>query len=623
MKIVTVIPIAKGVFKENLSYFTSQDVDVGSLVSVPVKKKLVPALIISSQEIMKMKTVLRRSDFALKSLKEIISKNFLLPPFIGASKKIADYFLSNLGTTIKDFIPQIILKNKDWSSSSQISRETEKTYQENIIVQGPREERIQQYRRIVREEFVKNHSIFLCLPSTSEIENFAPELQKGIENYTVILNTNFSAKKIKESWNLTKTEKHPLLIIATKSFLSLPRPDLKVFIIEGENSSLYKLQTRSYIDIRKAVELLSSELKTKAIFGDIALRTETYYKNKSFPAHRIISQTEGELIETEPHEIISQEVREMIRESIGKKEKIILFINRRGYSPATLCKDCRKVILCQRCETPLVIHKDKKVKFICHKCLSEAEVPERCPYCQSWRLETFGLGIQKVIEEIKKISPEINVFRMDSDIVKIKKQGDEIAKKFKESNDAILIATEILFSYIKQKVDRIAVVSIDAMFTLPDFRINEKIFHLLLKLRALAKKSFFIQTKLSISRQTLMEQNLFENAIKGNTLSFYNEEIELRQRLQYPPFKMLIKITKEDKDRTRLRKDIKNMEKTLERWNPISYASFIPKIKNIYSWNLLLKLEPDTWPAKQQALRQLLFSLPPAWKINIDPESLL
>ena len=310
----------------------------------------------------------------------------------------------------------------------------------------------------------------------------------------------------------------------------------------------------------------------------------------------------------------------MVETARTKNEKVILFAGRRGYSPTTVCNDCFRTILCEKCDTPLVLHKKngktKEVEFICHKCLKKTTASERCPYCRSWRLQTLGIGTQKIAEEISKFFPEVKLFKMDSDAVKTKKQGDEIAEKFLYSPGSVLIGTEMIFSHINFPVDRVAAVSVDSLFALPDFRINEKIFNLLLRLKTLAKKTFIIQTRMA-------DQPLFDDAIRGNISGFYKKELETRKQFQYPPFKTLIKITKENKNKIALKKEIQALEEKLEKWHPLSYPAFTPKIKNIYSWHILLKIEPQKWPSEERELHQILSSLPPAWKINVDPESLL
>ncbi len=639
MKIVNVVPIAKGISQENLSYFTSKNINPGALVTVPLRKKNVPAIVSSVDEIKHLKASLKKTQFALRSVKSIKSSEFLTPEFIESCRKIAKFFISSLGAVIKDLVPQAILENSsDISNGNAIAingyRIADKRH-EITLIQGRQKDRFQHYKSIVREEFAKNNSVFFCLPTTAEIDKFSKEIQRGIEKYSIILHSKISKKKIRELWKKAVQEKHPILIVATKLFLSLPRKDIGAIILDCENSSFYKLRKRPYLDVRKVVKILSQTMKIRLIVGDSLIRTETFYREgggsgTNPPPARMLSEAEQIIIDPKQERTqaswqkpktfsaITPQLQKILREAYENNERVILFINRRGYSPTTVCNDCLRTILCDKCEAPLVLHKNSNGKsaWICHKCLSETKIPEQCPYCKSWRLETLGIGIQKAADEIIKLFPKFKLFRMDSDIIKNTKQGKEIINTFLTAPASVLIGTEILFSYLNQPVERVAIISLDALFTMPDFRINEKIFHLLLKLRFLAKKTFLIQSRLG-------EQDLFYDATRGNISGFYKREIESRKQFQYPPFKLLIKITREGKHKTQVKKEVEALEKQLEEWHPFSYPAFISKVKNIYTWHILLKIDPDTWPDKQEKLRQILSSLPLAWKINIDPESLL
>lgn len=648
MKIVNVIPISKNFIwrqaaQENLSYFTSKNIEPGALVTVPLRKKIVPAIVSSIAETKNLKASLKKTQFKLRPIRAVKSLSFLDPGFIEALKEIAEYFISPLGAVMKDFIPQAVLEGNfsEFFPTSHLSQDQKSRHHEVILIQGSQKERFQYYKSIIREEFAKNQSVFLCLPTTGEIDEFSKEIQRGIEKYSLALHSKVSRKKILKIWNRAVQEKHPLLIIATKSFLSLPRKDIGTIILEGENSSLYKLQKRPYLDVRKAIEMISKKMKKRLIIGDSLIRTETIYKRESnlvtaergiaIPPSRLLS--EAEQIITDLNEerggwqkskvlpLIGQRLKKILQEAYENNERVILFINRRGYNPTTVCNDCLNTVLCSRCDAPLVLHKSgRESAWICHHCLTETKAPEQCPHCKSWRMTTLGVGIQKITDEVAKLFPKFKLFRMDSDIIKNTRQGKEIIQQFMSIPGSILVGTEILFSYISElwdkPVERVGVISVDALFALPDFRINEKIFHLLLKLRALAKKTFLIQTR-------LQPLSLFENVIKGNISGFYKEEIENRKQFQYPPFKLLIKITREGRNKIQVKKETERLEKELKKWNPFIYPAFIPKIKNIYSWHLLLKIDPGDWPGQAKELYQILSFLPPIWKIDIDPETLL
>jgi len=640
MKIIDVIPIAKGIPQEKLSYFTSKDVSVGALVSVPVRKKEIPAIVSAVSDAKESKINLKSSDFSIKPIKSVISANLITPEFLEACQEIATYYLSALGSVIKDFVPQVILEGDFKPTIHKITAQA-CSGREIIVIQSQYEERIHHYKSVVREELAKNKSIFLCLPTVADMENIAVELGRGIEKYVFVLSGKMPKKKMAEEWKKIVEEKHPVLIIATKLFLSIPRRDFGAIIIDKESSSAYKNQKKPYTDARKAAEIISDKIKARLIFGDELIRTETFYRQESgefSPSSarqaRMISSAEQIIIDAKEYFeekkttgrkfVSTPRLMRIMDEAIAKNEKIIIFANRKGYSPTTICADCHRTILCGKCDTPVVTRKTDLKNFTqrCHKCLSELPAPDRCPYCKSWRLESYGIGTQTVAEEMRGFFPSIKIFEMDSDSVPNEKTGKKIAEEFlalpagQAGGGGILVGTEMIFSYVNRPIDRVVAISVDGLFTLPEFKMNEKVFHLLLKLKSLAKKSFIIQTRFP-------ELSIFDNVLRGNISGFYKEEIESRKIFQYPPFKLLIKITKEGKNESQLNKEIDTLQKVLDEWKPTSYPAFIPKIKNLYIKHILLKIGLASWPKGQEKLSRILSSLPPSWKIDIGPESLL
>lgn len=642
MKILDVIPIAKGIPQEKLSYFTSKYVSVGALVSVPVRKKNISAIVSAVSDAKESKISLKGSDFSIKPIKSVISANFITPEFLEACKEIAEYYLSTPGSIIKDFVPQAILEGGSGSGAPIIAEQkTNNSRHEILIIQFPTEERIQHYKSVIREELAKNKSVFLCLPVVADMEKIALELSRGIEKYVFTLSGKMPKKKIIAEWKKIAEEKHPILIIATKSFLSLLRRDFGAIIIDQESSSAYKNQKKPYADARKAAEIISRKSQSRLIFGDELIRTETFYRQEtgefssSFTRQsRLVGTAEQIIIDAKKYFeekkinqrkfVSSPELLRTMDEAVAKNEKIIIFANRKGYNPTTLCADCHRTILCGKCDAPVVMRKteSKNATQRCHKCLAELPAPDRCPYCKSWRLESYGIGTQMVAEEMRGFYPDAKIFEMDSDSVPNEKAGKKIAEEFL-SGGGILVGTEMIFSYINRPVDRVVAISVDGLFTLPEFKINEKVFHLLLKLKSLAQKSFIIQTRFP-------ELPIFANVLRGNISGFYKEELESRKIFQYPPFKLLIKITKEGKNESHLNKEIETLQKILAEWSPSSYPAFIPKIKDLYIKHILLKIDPASWPpnrngqaSKQEKLYRILSSLPPSYKVDIGPESLL
>ncbi len=626
MKLLKVSPITKGVSKD-LFYFSSKDIQIGALVSVPIRKKECVAVVISVKKAKDLKSELRQSKYALKKISNVIEPNsFFNEKFIKAAQKIAKYYLTNTGVIINELCPKSIQEKppmKEVGPHSLMSEVQLPSFNKTLVLQEKKEERIKYYKNLIRSEFAKNKSIFICLPSIQEVKKFGEDLKKGIEKFTFSFHSKMSKKELREKWGKTIKEKHPVVIIATGLFLSINRSDLKTFILENEGSSFFKSQNRPFLNIKKIIKILANETNSSLILANQIVSTETYVKKQlgkfdsATPTQpKITSPAKQILVEMKKNKMaISNELKEMLESAYKNNERSILFINRRGYQPSTVCNDCGRIIKCPHCDSPLVLHKDLKRKFICHKCVSQIKAGNNCPYCKGFNLRTLGYGIQRISEEISNLFPDFKILRLDSDIAKTEKKAVEIIKKFTETTGSILIATELLFSHLEEEVERIGVISIDNLFNIPDFRINERVFRTLLKLKTKATKTFLIQSRLT-------EHPIFKNVLEGNIEGFYQSEIEFRKALGYPPFKTLIKIIREGKNKEQVEKEVEQLEKNLAEYDPASFCAFTPKVRNLYRSYILLKIRLG-WPNKYQELHKVLSSLPYQWKIDIDPESLL
>ena len=638
MKIVNVIPLAKGIFKEQLSYFTSKEALPGSIVSVPVRGRKINALVVSSEDVSEVKAAIKASPYAIKKVDFLSAKNFFLPGFIEAADEAAKYFVATTGDIIRSFTPQAALTESAKLKgiiSVQSPIEPAKIVRlkkENFVLQLPDEERLSTYKSLIREEFAKQSSVFFCLPTIEDIEIVLQSLERGIKEYTFALHSGLSKKEMLSLWNKITAEKHPVLIVATATFLSIPRADISTIILDKENSRSYKTFSRPFIDIRTFAEFLAEKLGVRLILGDILLRPETLWRQEQGEFQelaplkfRSISTATQVIVDMREYKkdtlhgafkALSAELRELIETVKRKNSNLFILAGRRGLSPITVCSDCGAIFTCARCSSPMVLHKnteDRKNVFICHKCSSVISAETRCKTCQSWRLTALGIGIEKVHEELLKDFPETKIFRIDKDTTKNSKRAIEIRDQFYTSPGSILLGTGMALHYLNRKVDASAIVGIDSLFAIPDFRINEKIMNFLLILREKTLKHFLIQTRNP-------DKKLFEYLTRGNLLDFYREEISERKTFGYPPFQMLIKITWSGK-KALAKEEMEKLSKILSDYEHITYPAFIQEVKGLYRMNTLIKLDRDKWVDKN--LLEILRSIPPYFAIRIDPEDIL
>ncbi len=638
MFVIEVIPIAKSVGIETLSYFTSQEVPLGALVTVPLRKKLVKALVTDIRSAADMKSEIKNSTFALKKLDKIKSTEFLSKAFMSTVEEAASYFATTPGSILDILVPEYILTNAAKLKTPKIEGERiTKVSHEKYVVQGDNDERYSTWKSLIRQEFAKKKSLYFLFPTIEEATYAFSLLEKGIEGYAFILHGSLPPKKIVETWNAIIKDKHPVVVIATGGFFSLPRGDMETMIIEREASRFYKIMRRPYLDVRQVAEIFAEKNGMKIFFADNFLRLETLYR-----------QDEGELVEASPFKfrslstardtlidmreiknqnrvsfkILSPEIENLITRTKDKSEQMLILATRRGVAPSTVCGDCQNIVTCNTCSAPVVLHSartgdgredDSKNFFLCHRCGERRSAEEYCKVCGSWKLGTIGIGIDLVEQKIRDKFPDISLFRIDSDATPDEKAIHKALEKFRAKPGSILLGTEMMLQYIHDKVENSAVISLDSLFSLPDFRIQEKILSMLITLRANTARDFIVQTRKA-------DEKVFEYGLKGNMSDFYRAAIQEREKFNYPPYSTLIKLTLEGK-KDEIVKTMEEVQTLLEPYEVEVFPAFTYTVKGNHILHGLIRLARGKWV--DESLVAKLRSLPPMVSIKVDPESLL
>lgn len=634
MKLIHVIPISRGFGSETLSYFSSKIIPEGSLVSVPLRKKEVPAIVIGSEDVLSAKTKLKNADFNVKKISSQKPIMLLSPESVRAARSAAQYFASNAGNILYAIIPKAILDNvQKIELPPPVSRKNKATANEKLVLQLPQSERFTMYKSLIREEFARKASVFFCVPTIGEAESAEEELSKGIEHRTIVLHSSLSKKEMLARWQKALSDELPVLIICTGMFLSLPRHDISTIIIERENTENYIQPVRPYLDFRVFAEFLAKEAHVRIIFSGLPIRVETLWRFKQGELEecaplklRLPSSAHQEIVDmrkkeksakisksSDSFEILSTKVKNIILDLEKTKGRLFLFTARRGLSPTTVCNDCSNTVTCEQCGSSIILHKvrDKNI-FMCHACGLWRSAKERCVKCRSWKLTALGIGIQKVEEELKKLKQE-KVITIDRDSIKTHKQAQIAIKQFYGSTGTILLGTEMVIPYLREQIDHTAIVSIDSLLALPNWRVGERIFSLLLSLRTLSKENFFIQTRSP-------EYPVLEYALNGNLTDFYKDEMKDREEFNYPPLSTIIKCSVVGNP-ARISKEIGKLETIFKDYNLHRYPSPTRYGKGQYQMNGLMRIPRDTWP--DEKLLGLLYSLPPHISIQINPEKLL
>lgn len=464
------------------------------------------------------------------------------------------------------------------------------------------------YMHIVEKALKEGKESLVLVPeivlTPQMVERFKGRFGKNIS----VVHSKLSEGERYDEWMRVK-EKKVKVAIGARSAIFLPFENLGFIIIDEEHEGSYKSDSNPKYNVREIGEMKCNQCGCKMVLGSATPSIETYYrcstgeiqlitiKNRingmKMPEVKIVDMRQ-ELLSNNKS-MFSKDLYEAIYDRLIKKEQIILFLNRRGYSTFISCRKCGYVFKCNNCDISFTYHHDKG-KLICHYCGSTSDVPKVCPKCFSRYVKYFGIGTERVEQEIRKIFPKANVIRMDFDTTRSKNSYEYIYKKFKNKEADILIGTQMVAKGLDFKnVTLVGVIAADVSINLPDFRAAERTYQLITQVSGRAGRG---EKSGQVIIQTYNPENYsIKYASVNDYESFYNEEINIRKNMKYPPFVELILINMSSKNENLLIKNIQNVgiffKNMWERNDRIMVLGPCPcpisKIKELYRWQIILK----------------------------------
>ncbi len=616
MYVIDVIPISRQKIEGSLSYYCTEDsITVGQIALVPLRKKTIPALIINVQKADDIKSIIRNSSFTIRKAEKIIADSPYTDPFLKAVRDTATETLQSEGVLLYHLSPFSLLKE----TRSCVCGKKTKQFSLNFIQDTPLN-REQLYARIVREHFSKNESVFIVVPSIQDAERLKKSLQNGIKKETYMLHSSLSPKKKEKIWKDILLHEHPVLIIGTPTYLSIPRTDIAHIILENEYSDAYYTRNSSSVDMRIFIEHFAKHQKATLTFGGTLLRTETlwrYHEKKSHSAtvlEHFLSSAEVttlDMTEEKKSFIFHPKTKELLCDE--NRGNTFILTTRKGLSPLTVCQDCGHIVRATESDTPMILYEHPDGNYFYSPHTGEKRSAEElCVSCGSWRLLPLGIGIETVAQELTKLLPHTTVYNLDKDSVRTHAQAKKRIQEFTLDPSGILLGTEMALPYIRD-IETCIVTSLDSLFAIPDFRIQEKILRTLTTLRTQTSKQFYIQTRNK-------SDEIFLHAEKGNLRDFYKKTIQEREMFNLPPFYTLIKVVlRGDKDS--VKKISLKITENMSDYLTDAYPARIHTIKNVYTYNILIRVPTAIWPEKK--ILSILSTLPPDVSVHVNPVDIL
>lgn len=462
------------------------------------------------------------------------------------------------------------------------------------------------YLNLVEEFIKKGEGAIVLVPEISLTPQTVDRFKGRFGNNVAILHSRLSDGERYDEWRRIKRGEAKV-VVGARSAVFAPVENLKLIIIDEEHEYSYKSETNPKYITREVAEFRMHMLDGLVVLGSATPSIESYYlavngkynlvvmneriKGATIPQVTIVDMRQ-ELISGN-RMIFSRELFEAIKHNLENKKQTILFLNRRGYSTFVSCRQCGYVCKCSYCDVSMTYHiSDNSLE--CHYCGKKETVPKLCPKCGSKYIKHFGVGTEKIEQEVKKWFSEARVIRMDMDTTRKKGEHERLYRMFKEHKADILIGTQMISKGMDFKnVTLVGVITADTMLNLPDFRSAERTFQLLVQVAGRAGRG---EDKGRVIIQTYEPDHYaIELASTQNYDEFFRKEIELRKLLNNPPFVDILYLLFSSQNEEELIKTIKHIEVKLKSILPDTLTmlgptpNLISKVKNTFRWNIIIK----------------------------------
>ena len=468
------------------------------------------------------------------------------------------------------------------------------------------------YIKIIQYILEKGVQVLYLVPEIALTTQLVSRLSQVFSEELIVYHSRFSINQRVEIWNKVLDSKKPQLIIGARSSLLLPFSNLKLIIIDEEHEQSYKQHEPSpRYHARDSSIVLSKHFKSNVLLGSATPSIESYYNAVVLNKYDLVSLDERynnlqlpfiELInirekykEGKMVGIFSDNLLEQISKTVNEKKQVILFQNRRGFSPIIECNKCGYSPRCVNCDVSLTYHYNNK-SLRCHYCGYNIDLIHTCPSCLNNNIVSKGFGTQQVELEISELFPNYRIKRLDYDTTRGKNSFNNIISSFEKNEFDILIGTQMVTKGLDFKnVKLVGVLNVDNALNFPDFRAYERCYQLI---QQVAGRSGRSKERGKVLIQTFNSSNdIFNQIISNDYESMFNNQIKERKGFKYPPFYKLIKITLKHRNFTLVNESAAWLAKNLThvlKGNVLGPEfPHINRVRNKYQKNILIKIPLD------------------------------
>ena len=412
------------------------------------------------------------------------------------------------------------------------------------------------YTHLIGEQLKQGRQVLYLVPEIALTQQMTERLRRVFGARLGVYHSKFSDAERVEIWQKQLSSEPYEVILGVRSSVFLPFDNLGLIIVDEEHESTYKQQDPApRYHARSVAVMLAAYHKGKTLLGTATPSIESYY-NAKCGKYGLAQMTERFSQVQLPHiEVVdvkeesrkkrmygpfSTLLHDTIREALEQRKQVILFQNRRGYAPMLECAACGWVPKCDRCDVSLTYHREAN-RLECHYCGNVYSLPAACPSCGTKKLSKFGMGTERIEEEVQRFFPTARVARLDLDTTRTKTAYDAILSDFQQGRTDVLIGTQMVSKGLDfDNVHAVGIMNADTMLNFPDFRSHERSFQLMAQVAGRAGRRG--KQGVVILQTRNVDLPVIQQVVAHNYEGIYADQVGERELFGYPPFCRLIYI---------------------------------------------------------------------------------
>jgi len=574
-----------------------------TLSRAPKQRQIIMSLFMlksTSKKPIKVSDLLKKSEASSAQIKALIDKEIL-----------EEYYLKTDRVSFeKDEI--IDSKSLNINQKNTLSNIVESFKSQNVtLLHGVTSSgKTELYVKLIEDILKEGKQVLYLVPEIALTSQLVNRLSSYFGNQISVYHSRYSLNERVEVWHqvLSNSDKAKV-VLGARSSVFLPFSNLGLIIVDEEHEQSYKqFDPAPRYHARDTAIVLANLFKAKTLLGSATPSIESYYnavKEKKYgfaelnTRYNNVLMPEIELVDIKDKQKrkrmqghFSDRLIEEMTEALDNDNQIILFQNRRGFSPIIECNTCGHSPQCSNCDVSLTYHQYKN-QLRCHYCGYAIAMPKNCSACGSSELDDKGFGTEQIEEEVKALFPDIKVARMDLDTTRGKYSYERIITSFEQHEVDVLVGTQMVTKGLDfRNVKLVGIMNADSLLNFPDFRAHERSFQLMQQVAGRAGRTD-VRGKVLIQTYNPYHK-ILQQVSTNDYLGMFYEQLDERYNYKYPPIYRLIKITLKHRDFNKVNDGAEWLAKSLRNVfkQHVLGPEFPPisRIRNQYHKNILIKI---------------------------------